>query len=1109
DWMATHRIRYQVQTLLKEGADICGLDTLFFFEPSAQKAWQYIYPGSEKPWLAGGTFCYTKNAWKKDPFPDINEGEDTRFVWGDSFNKIVALQDNTFYAALIHKGNTSEKCTNDIRWHSLPIKRIRSLMGKDFRFYRSLLPLDTNTGRPAKEEPAALTPLKGEIPVYSILMVVHNALEIVKMSVMRTLRYLPDDARLIVVDNASNDGTRQFLELCASKESIQLIRVERNIGHGPGLELARRDIRSPYIVTLDSDAFPLCANWLSQLRHRLNAQTKVAGILHHRDYIHPSCLMIARSTLEDFDLSFPDEKNRPSQLDVAERISVEIKGRGFKIAGLQKTAGRRRGSISEPVYLGSSYEGIVYHQWYTTRAFLTGGQKVDDVPTEAIEDSMQEVLEEYHNEFREITVVLGIRATASQPRRLANALAALRALHLQTLERLRYRVVVVEQDRSPNLKESLLPFCDRYIFAHNPGPYNRSWGFNIGAVRSMGKTGAFCFVDADLLVPPDFLSCCLHEIKSGARAVLPYNEVLYLDAASTLKAVRDRLRTRPFNPHDYKGDIFSLSVGGVVWVEPALYFDIGGHNEDFRGWGWEDREFLNRLTQKTTIKRLPRRLLHLYHSPTAMLEANATDNEILYETLLKEPPASAKTAIGNPNRYTPEPPMRDIKQNIQGKRDWENWYKWSDERIKDIVQDERQRKQGHSLRARIFQTVVQLAVPPRWEEAPPRGEEAPLHGEEAPPHGEGPPSHGEGARVLEVGCGPGAFRHYLRRYQGALQPGRESITWIGMDITYKMLKTTREFFPEALLCNADAGALPFADNSFDVVFINHVLEHLPPWLMECTLKEALRTASKNVVLGFFIPPVHSGSHKVNRVGENFIDTQWTARELETIIRENHWILHEQLDIRAGDGENNTLWTLMPADVENKSKVKISIVMPTYKRSHSIFRTVDLIRRQSFTDWELIVVDNDGCTRYDFDDPRIRVYCHNSRSSASYARNKGLQYATGELVCFFDDDDDMFPDYLERFAHAFRQNPNAKMVRCGMIVTGGKTNYSYATPECWLRRQFATPTWRDDGLEQDQNYFCRLIRQNRWEEEKGDIVVIQKALCRANADPRGGLRIGNY
>jgi glycosyltransferase involved in cell wall biosynthesis len=69
--------------------------------------------------------------------------------------------------------------------------------------------------------------------------------------------------------------------------------------------------------------------------------------------------------------------------------------------------------------------------------------------------------------------------------------------------------------------------------------------------------------------------------------------------------------------------------------------------------------------------------------------------------------------------------------------------------------------------------------------------------------------------------------------------------------------------------------------------------------------------------------------------------------------------------------------------------------------------------------------------------------HTEQPSASYARNRGLRHATGDLICFFDDDDDMFSTYLESLAAAFEANPQAKMVLCGMVVSAGQVNFSAA------------------------------------------------------------------
>lgn len=134
DWMAPWRLNYQVEGLLSEQADICGLDSILFYDAKHDQAWEYIYPGGGKAWVYGGTLCYTKALWYRNPFPDINVGEDNRFVWSSHSKKVIALQDNRFYVGLIHPGNTSPKRTTGNRWHPYPSERIRNLIGEDLIF---------------------------------------------------------------------------------------------------------------------------------------------------------------------------------------------------------------------------------------------------------------------------------------------------------------------------------------------------------------------------------------------------------------------------------------------------------------------------------------------------------------------------------------------------------------------------------------------------------------------------------------------------------------------------------------------------------------------------------------------------------------------------------------------------------------------------------------------------------------------------------------------------------------------------------------------------------------------------------------------------------------
>jgi hypothetical protein len=323
-----------------------------------------------------------------------------------------------------------------------------------------------------------------------------------------------------------------------------------------------------------------------------------------------------------------------------------------------------------------------------------------------------------------------------------------------------------------------------------------------------------------------------------------------------------------------------------------------------------------------------------------------------------------------------------------------------------------------------------------------------------------------------------------------------------------MIAAAHRLFPQIPAVRADSSSLPFSSHSFDVVSLRHVLEHLPAWLMEATLVEAMRVARRVLVLTFYVKPFRAGSPKSRRVGENFLETRWTRDAIESPIAAAGWTLRERFKVRGESEEGDEFWIFEPAAaaVEPNSGPKVSIVMATYRRAHSLFHTIDTLRAQTHPNWELILVDNAGDGGYEFGDARIRVLCRMARASAAYARNEGIRHATGDLLCFFDDDDDMLPEYLERFVQAFAANPGAKMVRCGMYVGPALTNFSYATPECCLRREFATPTWTNEASH-DQLYFARIAKSNGWSENNGAIVAIREPLCRANANPRGGLRSG--
>lgn len=97
-------------------------------------------------------------------------------------------------------------------------------------------------------------------------------------------------------------------------------------------------------------------------------------------------------------------------------------------------------------------------------------------------------------------------------------------------------------------------------------------------------------------------------------------------------------------------------------------------------------------------------------------------------------------------------------------------------------------------------------------------------------------------------------------------------------------------------------------------------------------------------------------------------------------------------------------------------MKFSIIIPTYNRAAFLSKAIDSVLAQTYSDWEMIIVD-DGSTdntseivgRYT--DTRIR-YIYQANAERSAARNNGIMHATGEYVCFMDSDEYIDSNRLE-------------------------------------------------------------------------------------------------
>lgn len=123
------------------------------------------------------------------------------------------------------------------------------------------------------------------------------------------------------------------------------------------------------------------------------------------------------------------------------------------------------------------------------------------------------------------------------------------------------------------------------------------------------------------------------------------------------------------------------------------------------------------------------------------------------------------------------------------------------------------------------------------------------------------------------------------------------------------------------------------------------------------------------------------------------------------------------------------------------KTVVSIVVPVYNALKYIDDTVKSIEGQTFTEWELILVDDgstDGTREYlkSIENEKNRVFFQSENGGAARARNKGIAEAKGKYLAFIDADDLWNKEKLQKQVH-FMEKTN---------VNFSFTNYEFGTED---------------------------------------------------------------
>jgi hypothetical protein len=185
--------------------------------------------------------------------------------------------------------------------------------------------------------------------------------------------------RVFVWDNSFLDEHARILEADSRVSVFGRRDTKTAIWHPAALDrLCRRVPRdTEYIVTMDSDAFPVRDGWLENLLGRLNQGATLTGIWrdemapHIEPFVHPSCLAMRRSTRRTLGVRFSSTRGQ----DAGQAVTKAVLAAGGRISRL-----RRSNALNPHFLMAGIYGDLIYHHGAGSRRarFWTSRSDTDD-----------------------------------------------------------------------------------------------------------------------------------------------------------------------------------------------------------------------------------------------------------------------------------------------------------------------------------------------------------------------------------------------------------------------------------------------------------------------------------------------------------------------------------------------------------------------------------------------------------------------------------------------------------------------------------------------------------------------------------------------------------
>ena len=161
-----------------------------------------------------------------------------------------------------------------------------------------------------------------------------------------------------------------------------------------------------------------------------------------------------------------------------------------------------------------------------------------------------------------------------------------------------------------------------------------------------------------------------------------------------------------------------------------------------------------------------------------------------------------------------------------------------------------------------------------------------------------------------------------------------------------------------------------------------------------------------------------------------------------------------------------------------SEIAVSVVIPCFNDGQYITEAIDSIRKQSMTEWEVIIVD-DGSTDFltrsildELDDERIHVqYAHHQ--GPAVARNQAIRIASGRYILPLDADDKIADTYLAKATRILDMDKDIEIVYC-------QADYFGLLQGKWALKPYDKETF----VLENMIFSTSMYRRNTWERVKG-------------------------